>query len=97
MRQLRWSYIALRCDVAVPLATTLSKICLREYALTIDAFKKQSLSPNKVSSGFERWTSTNKLAMTAVIGYYIERNGALHQVQLSVGEVDHVFFSGFER
>ena len=35
--------------------------------------------------------------MTAVIGYYIERNGALHQVQLSVGEVDHVFFSGFER
>jgi len=39
--ELQQSYKALRYDVVLPSATTLSNICLREYALTVDAIKKQ--------------------------------------------------------
>ena len=37
------SYKALRDDLVVPSAATLSTICRREYALTVDAINKQLL------------------------------------------------------
>jgi len=39
--ELRRSYEALRADLVLPSATALSNICRREYALTVDAIKKQ--------------------------------------------------------
>jgi len=47
--KLRWSYKAFRYDLVVPSTTTLGHICKREYALTVDAMKKQLLSRNQVS------------------------------------------------
>jgi len=65
--QLQRSYKALRNDLVLPSATTLSNICGRESALTVDAIKKQSPSRNKVSLAYDGWTSTNKLAIRLVI------------------------------
>jgi len=47
--ELQLSYKALRSDLVLPSATTLSNICQSEYVLTVDAIKKQLLSQNKVS------------------------------------------------
>jgi hypothetical protein len=93
----RWSYKALRDDLVLPSATTRSIIRHREYVLTVDAIKKQLPSQNKVSLSFDGWTSTNKLAMTSVIAYYMDGNWALRVVQLAFDEVDRLFFSAFKR
>jgi len=72
--KLRQSYKAVRDDLVLPSATTLSNICWREYALTVDAIKKQLPIRNKVSLALDGWTSTNKLAITSVIAYYMDRH-----------------------
>jgi hypothetical protein len=94
--ELRRSYKALRDDLVPPSATTLSNICRREYALTVDAIKKQLPSRNKVSFALDGWTSTNKLAITSFIAYYMDRNLALLEVQLAFDEVNLLFFSRFK-
>jgi len=90
------SYEVLRDDLVLPSATILSNIRRREYALTVGAIKYQLPSRNKVSLGVDGWTSTNKLAITLVIAYYMDRNWALREVQLAFNEVDRLFFSHFE-
>jgi len=90
------SYEALRGDLVLPSATNLSNICRREYAPTVDAIKKQLPLRNKVSLALDGWTSTNKLAITSVIAYYMDRNSALREVQLAFDEVDRLFCSCFE-
>jgi len=94
--ELRQSYKALRDDLMLLSATTVSNICRRDYALTVDAIKKQLLSCNKVNSALDGWTSRNKLAITLVIAYSMDWNWALHEVQLAFDEVDCLFFSPFE-
>ena len=94
--ELRRSYKALHDDLVLPSATTLSNICRREYALTVDAIKKQLPIQNKVSLALDGWTSTNKLAITSVFTYYIDRNWALREVQLAFDEVDRLLCSCFE-
>jgi len=74
------SYMALCNDLVIPSTTTFSNICRREYALTVDAIKKELPLRNKVSLALEGWTSKHKLAITSVIAYYIDRNWALHEV-----------------
>jgi len=51
--ELRWSYKALESDVPLYSDSTHSNIHRREFALTMDAIKKQLLSQNKVSSALE--------------------------------------------
>ena len=70
--ELRRSYKALRDNLDLLSATTLSNICRREYILTMDAIKKQVPLRNKVSLTLDGWTSTNKLAITSVIAYYMD-------------------------
>jgi len=65
--ELRRSYKALLEDLVLPSATTLTNICRRDYALTLDAIRKQLPVRNKVSLALDGWTSTNKLAITSVI------------------------------
>jgi hypothetical protein len=67
-----------------------------EYALTVDAIKKQLPLPNIVSLALDGWTSTNKLAILLVIAYYMDRNCALCEVQLTFDEVNRLFCSHFE-
>ena len=86
----------LRNDLVLPSARTLSNICRREHALTMDAMKMQLLSQNKVSLALDGWTSMNKLAISSVIAYFMDRNRALREVQLAFNEVDRLFFSHFE-
>ena len=93
--ELQRSYEVLRDDLVLPSAKTLSIICWREYALTVDAIKKQLLIQNKVSLALDGWTSTNKLARMSVIAYYMDRNWTLCDVQLALNEVDHLFCSYF--
>ena len=94
--ELRRSYKALRSELVLPSATILSNICQREHTLTLNAIKKQLPSRNKVSLALDRWTSTNKLAITSVIGYYMARSWALQEVQLTFDEVHYLFSSRFE-
>jgi hypothetical protein len=94
--QLRRSYKSLRDNLLLLSATTLSKICQREYALTVDAIKKQLPIRNKVSLALDRWTSMNKLAITSVIAYNMDRSWALCEVQLAFDEVNRLFGSRFE-
>jgi hypothetical protein len=47
--ELRRSFKALRENLVLPSATTLSNICQMEYALTVDAIRKQLPVQNKVS------------------------------------------------
>jgi hypothetical protein len=94
--ELRRSYKALCDNLVLSSAMTLSKICHREYALTVDAMKKQLPTQNRVSLALDGWTSTNKLAITSLIGYYKDRNWALREVQLAFNEVDALFGSSFE-
>ena len=95
--ELRRSYKALCDDLVLPSATTLSNICRREYALTVDAVKKQLPLRNKVGLALDRSTSTNKLGTMSVIAYFIDRNWTLREVQLALDEVDRLFCSRFER
>jgi antitoxin component HigA of HigAB toxin-antitoxin module len=46
---LQQPYNSLQTDLVVLSTSTLSNICRREYALTIDAIKKWTPSPNEVS------------------------------------------------
>jgi len=94
--ELRWLYMALPNDLVMPSATTLSNICRREYALTVDAMKNQLPSCDKFSLALDGWTSPNTPAITSVIAYYVDRNWPLHEVQLALDEVDRLFISRFE-
>jgi hypothetical protein len=85
--EFRRAFNALRDDLVLPSASTLGNICRREYSLTIDAIKNQLPAKNKVSLALDGWTSTNRLAITSVIGYYIDRHWALREVQLAFDEV----------
>jgi len=93
---LLWWWKALRSELLLPSATTLSNIYLMDYSLTVDAIMKQLPSRNEVSSALEGWTSTSKLAITLVIVYYMDQNSAVQAVQLAVDEVDDPYFTLFE-
>jgi hypothetical protein len=67
-----------------------------EYALTVDAIQKQFPIRNKVSLALDGWTSTNKLAITSVIAYYMDPNWELREVYLAFNEVDRLCCSCFE-
>jgi len=94
--ELQWLYQALRDDLVLPSDTTLRYICWREYALTVDAIMKQLLVRYHVSLALDGWTSTNKLAITSVIAYYMDQIWTLREVQLAFDEVDRLFYSCFE-
>jgi len=94
--ELRRSYKALRNDLVQLSAMSLRNICQRKYALTIHAIKMQLRSGNNVSLALDWCTSMNELAITSVIAYYMDRNWALRDVQLTFDEVDRLFFSCFE-
>jgi hypothetical protein len=94
--ELRRSYKACRDDLVLRSVTTLSNICRMEYALTVDAIKKQLPSQNTVSLALNRLTSTNELAVTLVIAYYMDQNWALHEIQHALHKVDPLFFSTFD-
>jgi len=90
--ELRRSYNALRSELVLPSAGTLSNICRREYSLTVYAIKKQLPRRNKVSLALDGWTATNKLAITSVVAYYMDRNWAMWEVQLTFDEVNSLYF-----
>jgi len=94
--ELRRSYKALCDDLVLPSATTPSNICRKEYELTVDAIRKQLTSRNKVSLALDGCTSPNKLAISSVIAYYMNRIWALREVQPAVDEVDRQCFSHSE-
>jgi len=90
--ELRRSYNTLPSDLVLRSTTTLSNICRREYALTVDAINKQLPSRNTVSSALGVLTSTITVAITLGIAYYMDWNWALREVQLAFDEVDCLFF-----
>ena len=94
--ELRRSFRALRNDLVLPSATTLSNIGRRDYPLTADAIEKVLSSLDEVSSALDGWTSPNKLATTLVIAYYMDGNRALREVQLPFNKVDPLCFCCFE-
>ena len=75
---------------------TLSNLRRKEYALTMDAIKKQLPIRNEVSLAFEGWTSTNKLGITSVIAYNMDQKWALRDIQLAFDEGDRLFSSRLE-
>ena len=79
--ELQWSCKAVRTDLVLLSDTTLSNMCPREYALTVDAIEKQLPPQNILSLALDGWRSTTKLALTSVSAYDMDRNWA-HQQQL---------------
>jgi hypothetical protein len=59
-------------DLVLPSANSLSNICRKENSLTVAAIKNQLPLRNKVTLAMDGWTSTNKLAIRSVIGYYVD-------------------------
>jgi len=94
--ELRQSYKALRDQLVLPSILSLSNLCQTDYALIVHAIKNQLPSWNTVSLALDGWTSTHKLAITSIISFFRDRNGALSEVQLAFNEVDHLFFSPFQ-
>jgi len=94
--EVRRSYKTLHDNLVLPFTTTLSIICRREYALTVDAINKQLPLRNKLSLALDRWTSTNKLVKTSAIAYFMDQNFASREVELAFDEVDRLFCSHFE-
>jgi len=94
--ELQQLYKASRDYRVLPSTTIRSNICRRDYKLTMDAIKKGLPLGNKVSSALDGWKSTNKIAIICLFAYYIDRNGALHEVQLAFIQVGHQFCSAFE-
>jgi len=94
--ELRQSYKVLHDDPVLPSATTINKICRRDYALTVTAIIKQLASHKKVSSAVDGSTCPNKLAIKSVIAYYMDRTWALREVQLAFDEVECLFFYSFK-
>jgi len=94
--KVRRSYNALHGDLMLLSASTLTNIWRREYSQTVAAIKKQLLSRNKVSVALDGWTSTNQLARTSIIMYYMDHIWALREVQLMFDEVDYHFFSYYK-
>lgn len=90
-KEVRRALNALRPGLSLPCASTLSNICRREYALTVDAIKEQLPKNNRISLALDGWTSPNRLAITSVIGYYIARDWSLREVQLAFDEVRYTF------
>jgi len=90
------SYKPLRDHLVLPPAMTLSNLRRKEYALTMDAIKKQLPIRNEVSLAFEGWTSTNKLGITSVIAYNMDQKWALRDIQLAFDEGDRLFSSRLE-
>ena len=86
-------YNALQMKLVLPSVNTLSNIGWREYTLTVDAIKKQLPLRNKVGLALDGWTSTNKLAITSMIAYYLQENSALREVPLAFDEGNSPFFS----
>ena len=72
--EVRRSYKVLRDYIVLLSAMTLGNIWRREYALPLDAIKKQLRLRNKVSLALDGWTSTNKLAIMSFIAYYMDRH-----------------------
>jgi hypothetical protein len=95
-QELRRANKALRDDLVLPSATTLSNIFRRDYALTVDAIKKQLPLLNTVSLALDGWTSMNKLVITSVIAYNMDQDWALREVQLAFDGVNRLFSSCFE-
>jgi len=91
--ELWWLYAASGNKLMLPSSSTLINICCREWSLTLDAIKEQLQSRNNVSLALDRWTSTDKLAITSVFAYFIDRNWALQVVQLTFDEVGSLFYS----
>jgi len=94
--ELRQSYKALRTDLRLPSATTLSNICRMEYTPTVDAIQKQLLSRNIIILALDGWTSTNTQAITSIFAYNTERNWILREEQLAFDEVVGQLFTAFE-
>lgn len=85
--EMRRVFHSLKSDLALPCANTLANICRREYDLTVEHIKAQLPSKNKISIALDGWTSTNRLAITSVIGYYLDPSWKLQEVQLAFDEV----------
>jgi hypothetical protein len=54
------------------------------------------LARNNVGLALDEWISTNKLATTLVIAYYMDRHWALREVELAFYKVDRLFCSCFK-
>jgi hypothetical protein len=70
--ELQRSYKALRDYLVLLSTTTLSNISRIEYALAVDEIMKQLPIRNKGSLALDGWISTNILAITSVIAYYMD-------------------------
>jgi len=94
--ELRQPFNLLYRELVLPSASTLSNFWWTDYTLTVDAIEDYLRSRHTVSLALDGSTSMNKLAITWVIAYYMDRCSALGQVPLSFDKVNHLFCSCFE-
>jgi hypothetical protein len=62
----------------------------------VESIKQQLPSRYKVSSALDRRISTNKLALTLLIAYYVDQNWAVLEVQVACDKVECPVLSNFD-
>jgi len=60
--------------------------------MSVYGIEKQLPPRNHVGLALDWWTSTKRLALTSVIGHYMNRKWDLRQLQLTFDEVDSLLF-----
>jgi hypothetical protein len=55
--------------------------------MTLDAIRQQLPKDRKISLALDGWTSTNKLAISSVIAYFINDSWDLTEIQLAFEQV----------
>lgn len=85
--EFRRTFLALRPGITIPSITKIRRLLAVEYENTLQAIKESIPKNQKVSLALDGWTSSNKLAISSVIMYYIGTNWQLKEVQLAFDEV----------
>ena len=85
--EFRRIFTALRPDISIPSVSKIRRLLAVEYDSTIQTIRQSIPEQQKVSLALDGWTSSNKLAITSVIMYYISSDWQLKEVQLAFEEV----------
>lgn len=85
--EFRRTFLAINPNISIPSVSKIRRLLAVEYENTLQAIKNSIPKNQKVSLALDGWTSSNKLAITSVIMYYIAGDWKLTEVQLAFDEV----------
>ena len=89
--ELRRILFPLKADLNLPSVSILRRLLATDYEKTTKAIRDNIPEGQKVGLALDGWTSSNKLAISSVIMYYISKSWELQKVQIAFEEVCGLF------